>query len=102
VRFSYERIFAVFGSAAQGLGLRVAVLEPFGDFARGIVSLSGILYFVGIAAVMLYLNVVLVGRRHWPPTADGHKMGFHYGLRTAAIAVGLVSLITLVSRAGAR
>ena len=97
-----ERIFGIFGGAAEGLGVRLAVFEPFGDFARGVVSFSGILYFVGITAVMLYVNVVLVGRRHWPPTADGHKMSFHYGLRTAAIAVGLVSVITLVSRAGAR
>jgi ABC-2 type transport system permease protein len=97
-----ERILGVLGGGAQGLGARLAVFEPFGDFARGVVSLSGILYFLGVVAVMLYLNVALVGRRHWPPTADGHKMGFHYGIRTAAIAVGLVSLFTLVSRAGAR
>ncbi len=97
-----ERIFGVFGSAGEGLGARLAVFEPFGDFARGIVSLSGILYFSGIVAVMLYLNVLLVGKRHWPPTADGHKMSFHYGIRTAAIAVALVAVITLVSRAGAR
>jgi len=97
-----ERIFGVFGSGAQGLGARLAVFEPFGDFARGVVSLSGILYFVGIVAVMLYLNVILVGRRHWPPTVDGHKMSFHYGIRTAAAAVALVALITIVSRAGAR
>ncbi len=97
-----ERIFGVFGSAAQGLGAKLAVFQPFDDFSRGVLSLSGILYFAGIIAVMLYLNVVLVGRRHWPPTADGHKMSFHYGIRTAAIALAFVSLITLVSRAGAR
>ena len=97
-----ERILGVFGSAAQGLGKNLAVFEPFGDFSRGVVSLSGILYFAGIIAVMLYLNVVLVGRRHWPPTADGHKMSFHYGIRTVAIAVGLVGLMALVSRSGAR
>lgn len=97
-----ERILGVFGGAAQGLGKNLAVFEPFGDFSRGVVSLSGILYFAGIIAVMLYLNVVLVGRRHWPPTADGHKMSFHYGIRTVAIALGLVGLMALVSRSGAR
>jgi ABC-2 type transport system permease protein len=97
-----ERIFGLFGGAAEGLGARLAVFEPFGDFSRGVVSLSGILYFVGIVTVMLYLNVVLLGRRHWPPTADGKSMSFHYGIRTAAIGVALVSLITLVARAGAR
>lgn len=97
-----ERILGVFGGGAQALGAKLAVFEPFGDFARGVVSLSGILYFLGIIVVMLYLNVALVGKRHWPPTVDGHKMSFHYGIRTAAIAIGFVSLFTLVSRAGAR
>jgi ABC-2 type transport system permease protein len=97
-----ERIFGVFGSAAADIGARFAVWDAFGDFARGVVSLSGILYFAGIAAVMLYLNVALVGRRHWPPTADGHRMGFHYVIRTVALAVALVSVSTMLSRAGAR
>ncbi len=97
-----EPILGVFGSAAGDLGARFAVWEPFGDFARGVVSLSGILYFAGIAAVMLYLNVALVGKRHWPPTADGHRMSFHYALRTVALALALVSVATMLSRAGAR
>ncbi|HEU4364846.1 MAG TPA: Gldg family protein [Candidatus Krumholzibacteria bacterium] len=97
-----ERILAVFGSAAGDLGARLAVWEHFGDFARGVVSLSGILYFIGIAAVMLYLNVVLVGRRHWPPTADGHRMSFHYAIRTVALAVAFISVHAMLTRAGAR
>jgi ABC-2 type transport system permease protein len=97
-----ERILAVFGPAAGDIGARLAVWEHFGDFTRGVVSLSGILYFVGIAAVMLYLNVALVGRRHWPPTADGHRMSFHYALRTLALAVALVSVHAMLTRAGAR
>lgn len=97
-----ERILAVFGPAAADLGSHLAVFTPFDDFARGVVSLSGILYFAGIVAVMLYLNVILVGRRHWPPTADGHRMGFHYGIRTVALAVALVSAHAIVNRAGAR
>src|SRR5262245_35757577 len=62
-----ERIFGIFGGAGEGLGAKLAVFEPFGDFSRGVISLAGILYFAGIVAVMLYLNVILVGRRHWPP-----------------------------------
>ena len=37
----------------------------FAGFGRGVVSFSGIVYFVAIAAVMLYLSMVLIGRRHW-------------------------------------
>ena len=29
------------------------------------ITLDGILYFVGLAVAMLYLNMVLLGRRHW-------------------------------------
>ncbi len=38
----------------------------FNDFAGGVISFSGILYFASIITVMLYINVVLVGKRHWP------------------------------------
>jgi ABC-2 type transport system permease protein len=97
-----ERILGVFGPAAADFGARLAVFDPFGDFARGVVSVSGIFYFAGIIVLMLYLNVFLVGRRHWPPTADGHRMGFHYAIRTVAIAVALISVHALLTRAGAR
>ena len=29
------------------------------------IPLSGLFYFVSLAAAMLYLNMVLLGRRHW-------------------------------------
>jgi ABC-2 type transport system permease protein len=97
-----DRIFGVFGASAADLGSRLAVWEPFGDFARGVVSLSGILYFVAIAALMLYLNVILVGKRHWPPTADGHRMSFHYAVRAVALCVALLSVHAFLTRAGTR
>src|SRR5688572_865986 len=80
-----ERIFGIFGSAGQDLGARVAVFTPFEDFARGVASFPAVIYFVGITAVMLYLNVVLVGRRHWPVTAEGRRMGLHFAARAVAL-----------------
>ena len=44
---------------------RWSALEQFRDFERGVISLSGISYFVMIAIVMLYISMVLIGRRHW-------------------------------------
>jgi gliding motility-associated transport system permease protein/gliding motility-associatede transport system auxiliary component len=97
-----EHIFGVFGSAAADFGRSLSVWDHFNDYARGAVTLSGVLYFVGLSAVMLYLNVILVGRRHWPPAADGHRMSFHYSIRTVTLAVALISAFTIIARAGLR
>ncbi|HET6350182.1 MAG TPA: Gldg family protein [Candidatus Krumholzibacteria bacterium] len=97
-----ERILGVFGSAGQDLGARVAAFDAFSDFARGVATLQALIYFVGITAVMLYLNVVLVGRRHWPVTAAGRRMGLQFGVRALALVVGLVALQVMVARAGIR
>jgi ABC-2 type transport system permease protein len=44
---------------------QLTLREQFSDFAMGVVPLSGLLYFVSLTAFMLYLNVVMIGRRHW-------------------------------------
>lgn len=44
---------------------QLTLREQFRDFAMGVVPLSGLLYFVSLTAFMLYLNVVMIGRRHW-------------------------------------
>ncbi|MHC4403597.1 MAG: ABC transporter permease [Planctomycetota bacterium] len=63
-------VFAVFADSVAGGAVARAikewsVTEQFRDFGRGIVSLSGLVYFGMIVAVMLYLSMVLIGRRHW-------------------------------------
>ena len=49
-----------------------SVPARFQDFGSGVITLSGLLYFLGVAAAMLYLNMVLLGRRHW---AGGEASG---------------------------
>ena len=71
---------------------RWSALEQFQDFERGVISLSGISYFVMIAVVMLYISIVLIGRRHWGGREEQQSMWAHYLARTlglVAIAVGL-------------
>ncbi len=61
----------------------------FDDFGRGIVSLSSVAYFALVAAVGLYLSMVLIGSRHWSGGRDGTSLLGHYLVRT-------VSLIAIV------
>ena len=62
----------------------------FQEFGRGIISLSGIIYFVMIAAIMLYLCMVLIGRRHWVRSGSWHVMGLQFILR--AVAMGAMAV----------
>jgi ABC-type uncharacterized transport system involved in gliding motility auxiliary subunit/ABC-type transport system involved in multi-copper enzyme maturation permease subunit len=64
----------------------------FHDFGRGVVSLSGIVYFLLIVAVMLYLSIVLIGRRHWRAGRLGTSAAVFYPLWHVACAVVFVLL----------
>jgi ABC-2 type transport system permease protein len=71
---------------------RWSAAEQFGDFSRGVVSLSGISYFVMITVVMLYISMVLIGRRHWGGREEDESMWAHYlarALGLVAVAVGV-------------
>ncbi|MEW5795411.1 MAG: Gldg family protein [Candidatus Zixiibacteriota bacterium] len=80
----------------------VGVTTHFTDFARGVVSFSGLLYFLFTVAVMLYLNIILLGRRHWPLAADGYRYWVHQLVRGIAVVVAAVSLVSIVGRTGIR
>lgn len=71
---------------------------PFRAFARGILSLSALLYFLSIGALFLWLNVILLGRRHWPPKADGYPMAGHQTVRAVALAAALIGFNVLLAR----
>lgn len=100
-----ESIFGVLGNAARGAGGHLAVFSYFHDYARGVASLTGLLYFASLVVLFLYLNVVLLGRRHWRPSASGgvhQSMWIHHSARIAALVVAVVSFNVLASRTGAR
>jgi ABC-2 type transport system permease protein len=73
---------------------RWSAVEQFADFQRGVISLSGISYFVLIAVVMIYISMVLIGRRHWHGREDGDSMWAHYTLRAIAL-LGVVVGVNL-------
>jgi len=83
---------------SPGIAERVkawSLAEAFSDFGRGVVSLSSIAYFLAIAAVCLYLAMVLIGRRHWAGRRDGSGLGLHYLARTLGLAAAMAGGVLL-------
>ncbi len=80
-------------SLAQAIR-RWSALEQFRDFQQGVLSLGGMIYFVMIAVVMLYLSMILIGQRHWRAREQGRALSVHFLIRTlalGALAVGVTA-----------
>jgi len=72
-----------------GLLKSFSIAAQFELFGRGTVNFSSILYFVMVTATMLYLSMILIGRRHWTATRKFQGIS-HFALRTVCLlAIGL-------------
>ena len=91
------------GSIAQSSDLLrgLSVREQMHDFELGIIPLSGILYFVSLTVVMLYLNLVMIRKRHWS-SGQQTSMGAQYFARAVCLALALVSIAYIASHTNAR
>lgn len=89
---------AVVGGTAERLLESLGVAEPFRDLAKGVLSLEALVYFGGLIGLMVYLNLVLLSRRH---AAETGLLG-HLWARAAAILVAAASLGVLAGRSGCR
>lgn len=75
-------------------------IEPWGfdwhlrDFTQGVIPLPSVIYFLAITVFMLYLNLIVVSKRHWNRGQQGSK-GSQFTVRALALGVGLVSLVFL-------
>jgi len=67
----------------------------FGDFSRGVISFSAVLYFLSIVTFSLYINTVLLGRRHWPIEAGGYKFWMHHLVRGVALVIAIIAFNSL-------
>ncbi len=80
----------------------LSFVEQFHDFSEGVLPVAGIVYFIAFAAAMLYLNITLLGRRHWATGKDAPRLGRHYWVRGAALVVAVAGATILLGRLGGR
>lgn len=88
-------VFPGFVRAWSGYG----PIALFAEMGRGVVSLSALLLFAGLITALLYMNLLLLSRRHW---RAGGGESLHLTLRFLAIVLATVSLSVLGGNAGAR
>ncbi|NUQ65771.1 MAG: Gldg family protein, partial [Pirellulales bacterium] len=105
--FNIPLVFAVFSETILGKEIargikQFSMSEQFGDFSRGILSISGFVYFGMIVAAMLYLSMILIGRRHWVRGRDWHILAGHYLVRVLALVVIAAGANLLFARHDAR
>lgn len=79
----------------------LSLVEQFQDFSTGVIPLGAVLYFISLAVMMLYLNRILITRRHWSAQQQ-NSMGLQYLIRTVALAVILISANVIVSYGSSR
>lgn len=80
----------------------LSIAKQFQPFGTGVVPLTGILYFVTFTGFMLYLNYVLIGRRHWAGGKHGSEMGWHYLARALCVGVILISANAVLANVNVR
>ena len=79
-------------------------IERFGfdwnlrDFTLGLIPLGNIVYFVGLTVFMLYLNLIVISKRHWN-RGEQVSIGGQYFIRALSLGVILASLGFLSSTA---
>jgi ABC-2 type transport system permease protein len=77
---------------------RLSISEQFHDFSRGVISFASITYFLAIAALTLYLAVVLLGRRHWRGGSGTTQMATHYLVRILSLVAVVIALNVFFGR----
>ena len=97
-----KSLFELISNGLANVVSPLGVIPHFQDFASGMISLSGVVYFLSVAGFGIYLNVLLVERRHWPRKMDGHPTWLHYMVRATALIILVGSFATLTGKIGFR
>ena len=89
---------AILTGSLQRLAENLSAVEQLRDVVSGAVTFNAVVYFAGIAAVALYLNTALLGRRRWPTGPKAPRFAMHYVLRAAALTAAVGSLTLLAAQ----
>jgi ABC-2 type transport system permease protein len=65
--------------------------ERFDDFGRGVISSSGLAYFLLVAIFGLYLCMILIGKRHWSGGKNGNIRWLHFLVRSILLLATVVT-----------
>lgn len=76
----------------------LSIEARFDDFGRGLITLSGIVFFLAIIPASLYLGMALIGRRHWIGSRGSTMIGVHYAIRFAALIAIAFGISMLAER----
>lgn len=86
------------GSVFESLSL-ASQFKPFG---MGLIPSQGLFYFLALTGLMLYVNYVLIGYRHWSGGVKGTDMGTQYFIRAVSLMIILLGVGTVFARGGFR
>ena len=75
-----------------GLEEQSGLLYQFQENSSGLITLNGLFYFLFIIVIMLYINMVLIKKRHWETGNSQNRMKLHYSLRSFLLIVILISM----------
>ena len=94
-----EWFFSAVGSTVSLYDLRnvvtsISLQQQLQDFSVGILPLSGIAWFVFYAAVMLYLNLIVISKRRWAASRQ-LGMGLQFAIRALCLLITCGSLLVI-------
>ncbi|MEE8405199.1 MAG: Gldg family protein [candidate division Zixibacteria bacterium] len=92
----------IVGQGLESLLRLISIQKAFSEFSRGVISLHGLIYFISIVALMLYLNVIILGRRHWPAESGQRNYLIHQLVRIVALIIAVISFNVVMSYTGIR
>lgn len=76
----------------------LSIDAQFDDFGRGLMTLSGVVYFLSIVVVSLYLSMVLIGRRHWAGGPYARSMAAHFAVRSLCLIAAAIGANVVATR----